>query len=405
VGYSGTVAVGTFTSSGKPDLILDNADQVSMVTMRNTSTLGTITFGEPVGLGVAGKNPVVANFNGDTYLDIAFEHVNANGIGYVGILPGTGDGRFGAALTTPENILGTLATGDLNLDGKPDLVATAGFNLVILLGKGDGSFKTHYQSQPCCTNYTVIRDVTGDGVPDILADCDYPAPAPRRAICTMVGAGDGTFGNPIAAPYSNVGEATNGIAVGDFNGDGKPDLAVTQNVSGSFSVLLQIATARLSGSSRVSFGVVPMGQAATRDAVVTNIGAGELRLSLLATESPDFAIVNDPCSGATLAASASCTVTIRFTPAILPPETANLVVIGDGRRTTLTIPLNGMGTRGIAPPTGPTVRFRPRTLSAYNTPSLPSPGSGGGELPLVPSPASGGGKFMAGIAAALLSFF
>jgi hypothetical protein len=252
---------------------------------------------------------------------------------------------------------------------------------MIMLGNGDGSFTTHLQSS--VGGYMVIRDVTGDGVPDILMDCGDS----YRAICTMVGKGDGSFGSPIISTYSGTGYATNGIAVGDFNGDGKTDLAVTQSSRQNFSVLLHIGD-RLSGTSRVSFGAVSLGQSLSRPAVLTNSGTSDLPVSFVSTESPDFSIVNDPCSGSTLVAGASCTVTIRFTPATLQPETANLTAIGDALRTTLTVPLDGMGDRGIAPP-APSRPFPPRTApGSVSSASSQLTRTSDANSPLRPSPAA-----------------
>ena len=397
VGYANTIAVGTFVTGGKPDLVLDNGDQVSMSILRNTSTAGSISFSDPIVLNVAGRNPVVADFNGDNKFDIAFTHVDSTtGVGYVGILLGNGDGTFQAPCTNVAVNPSTLATADLNRDGKPDLVSSTSVGLMIMLGNGDGSFTTHLQSS--IGGFMVIQDVTGDGIPDILMDCGDA----YRAICTMVGKGDGTFGSPIISTYSGTGYATNGIAVGDFNGDRKADVAVTQNGRQSFNVLLHIGD-RLSATSRVSFGAVSLGQSLTGPAVFTNNGTSDLPVSFVSTESPDFSIVNDPCSGSTLAAGASCTVTIRFTPAILQPETANLTTIGDALRTTLTVPLDGMGDRGIAPP-APSRPFPPRTAPGSSAVTTRGPDAQPVRTPTRAAPSPNLEAVMAQITAALLNF-
>jgi hypothetical protein len=376
---AGNIAVGDFNNDGRPDLVFDGdsaaSPPIAMTIMLNTSTLGTIGFNGPVALAALGAYPVVSDFNGDGNMDIAYSHTDGWSNSYVGILLGTGKGTFQAPRTYSTFPPTTaLATADLNLDGKPDLVVSTNRKFMIMLGNGDGTFTTHLESwnfpaylQAFSGGPLVVRDVTGDGVPDIVADCPTQT---SGAICAMVGMGDGTFGSPIISTFGNnpYGGAF-GIVVGDFNSDRKPDLVVSSEVYNPLITVLPHIVGRLSGSSRVSFGAVPMGQTLTRNAVVTNSGSDFLQLSLLSTESPDFSIVDDPCSGATLAAGASCTVTIRFTPVTLQAETANLIAIGDSRGTTVTIPLDGMGTRGIAPPglSGP---FRPRT----------APGS----IPLIP---------------------
>jgi hypothetical protein len=346
-------------------------------------------------------------------MDIAYSAFNSS---YVGIVLGTGQGTFLAPRTYSAFTPTTLATADLNLDGKPDLVVSSNRKLMIMLGKGDGTFTTHLESwnfpaylQAFSGGPLVVRDVTGDGVPDILADCPTQT---SGAICAMVGTGDGTFGSPIISTYgNNPNGGAFGFVVGDFNTDSKPDLVVSSEVYQPLITVLPHTVGRLGGSARVSFGAVSTGQALNRDAVVTNTGSDYLQLSLLSTESPDFSIVNDPCSGATLAAGASCTVTIRFTPGTLNAEAANLIAFGDSRRTAVTIPLDGSGIRASAPGTGFPGQPHPRRPSGSGTqptraaeatsaPSLPSPASGGGN----PPGAANLDALMARIAAALVAF-
>src|SRR2546429_8942598 len=88
-GSAATMAVGTFTSSGLGDLVLDNGDQMSMSIMRNISTSGSITFHDPVGIGVAPKTPVLPGFNRDGRQDTAFTPIaGTTAEAYVGIFLG-----------------------------------------------------------------------------------------------------------------------------------------------------------------------------------------------------------------------------------------------------------------------------------------------------------------------------
>ena len=128
-----------------------------------------------------------------------------------------------------------LATGDLNHDGKPDLVYVDGAQygqhaLHILLGDGNGKF-THQQdiSLPdgaCCV--ITLVDVTGDGIPDVVMQGGQQTAV---VIAVMVGNGDGTFQSPVVTTFqpSNstaYAKIIGAIGVGDLNGDGNMDLVL-----------------------------------------------------------------------------------------------------------------------------------------------------------------------------------
>ncbi len=82
------------------------------------------------------------------------------------------------------------------------------------------------------------------------------------------------------------------------------------------------------------------------------VGAGTMAISLIGANPGDFAIVSDPCSGATLAAGATCTVTVTFTPSVTGARTATLRAIATAGGTATTS-LTGSGSAPItvAPPT------------------------------------------------------
>ena len=130
----------------------------------------------------------------------------------------------------------SVAIGDVNGDGKPDLVVTnASSNTVgMLLGNGDGTFRPAvvYGSGGLIPGSVAIADVNGDGKPDILVAnvCGNGDPNCDGSVAVLLGNGNGTF--QTAVTYSSGGVGAESVAVADMNGDGKPDLLVADNCIG-----------------------------------------------------------------------------------------------------------------------------------------------------------------------------
>ena len=150
------------------------------------------------------------------------------------ILLGKGDGTFATKTISNLGSPVAIAVGDFNQDGIPDLAVTLGNTYYpnvpvnILLGNGDGTF-TAGPSVPTPGGGTVVGDFNGDGIPD-LAVSDYG----DNTVVVFTGKGDGTFnaGSSHAVSYE-----PQAIATGDFNADGIPDLA-TVNYADELTVLL-----------------------------------------------------------------------------------------------------------------------------------------------------------------------
>src|SRR5947209_5068 len=178
----------------------------------------------------------MGDFNGDGRRDLAVANWGSN---TVTILLGNTSGAFTQASGSPITV-GTapqsVAVGDFNGDGRPDLaVANGGTSTVsILLGNGNGTF-TQASGSPIVVGSgpesVVVGDLNGDRKPD-LAVANYTS----GTVSILLGNGNGTFASS-GSPVS-VGSSPQSIALGDLNGDGTPDLAATNRLANTVSILL-----------------------------------------------------------------------------------------------------------------------------------------------------------------------
>jgi hypothetical protein len=167
-----------------------------------------------------------ADLNGDGKLDLVITNFNA---ATISVLLGNGDGTFQPHVEyTTGSGPTSVAVGDFNRDGKLDLVTTNRYSdtISILLGNGDGTLTSGatYSTGPL-PRWVSIADLNGDGKLDLAEVTDYPSP-PTAAI--YLGNGDGTFQSSVT--YAIAADATS-VITGDFNGDGRLDLA-TSNYNG-----------------------------------------------------------------------------------------------------------------------------------------------------------------------------
>jgi hypothetical protein len=302
-------------------------------------------------------NMVAGDFNGDGKIDLVFYGVSG-GSATLSFLQGNGDGTFQAALSVQGDPSTTaLVAADLNGDGKLDLIAAdLGGGAFVLLGNGDGTFQPPVGYGSGRSSVAVaLGDFNADGKLDVaLANQD------ENTFSILLGNGDGTLQNPMDFPAQS---SMVFLTAGDFNNDGRMDLATITVIGGGpyfAQVFLQgIFPAASISPSSLKFAQLPIGTSSSPQIVtLKNTGTATLVLSninITGANPSDFAQTN--ACGATLALSASCQISVTFTPTTGGPRSAFVTITDDAPGSPQTIGITGSG------PSAPVAGVSPSSLT------------------------------------------
>jgi hypothetical protein len=333
------VTVGDFNGDGKPDLLalsLNNPCKCISVLLGN----GDGTFQDAVI--TQPSFPVqtlgVGDFNHDGKLDLA----TAGTFGAsssVNILLGNGNGTFKDGASYPgETSPQAIAVGDFSGDHNLDLAVSnlEGVGISVMLGNGDGTFQKAVDYPVEFPVYVTAADLNGDGKLDLIV---VKSLLVSTGITIFMGNGDGTFQPGTFYPVGRDGEY---VGVGDFNGDGEPDLALADNRFDYVFVLLNTGVASFSPTDPLLFPSQFVGtMSATQKVVLTNSGTAELSISSMTASGPFQ--VNSDC-GSTVAPGTSCDIEVTFKPQTTGRAAGLVTIIDSASSKPQAIEVSGVGT-------------------------------------------------------------
>jgi len=352
-----TLVAGDFNGDGNLDLFVANqADSSYNVFLGNGDGSFSPNYIVSGGItGSIGTGPyalATGDFNEDGTLDVV---VLNTGDDSFTVLLGNGDGTFQPTQISLASLVSNallLAVGDFNNDGKLDLAVIGNAELTVLLGNGNGTFRPPLPAVG--VGYAVsltTADFNGDGNQDLAFLIPSGDPQAGYLLLFSLGNGDGTF-QPIGGPGTPSGSTAIAMTPGDFNGDGRLDVAVA-DPGGPIYINLQSAVPTFNPNAAISFSPQIIGTTSSPQTLtLSNTGSAPLVFSSLGTIPPisiggsnqvDFQETND-CS-TRLEPGSACTFELTFTPAALHSRSANLIlIIGElGNSSVYEIPLSGTG--------------------------------------------------------------
>jgi hypothetical protein len=273
---------------------------------------------------------------------------------------GTGSFHRSGSVALPSGQPGSVTLADFDGDGALDVATTpVSPGVAVLDGRGDLTFDSPRFLPVDGGQQVESADLNGDAVPDLaVADTSH-------TLSILEGVGAGNFDTPVALTTGNYPAS---IAITDLNGDNRPDLVTGNSAGHSISTMLNTGqpTAEADPGS-LAFGPRRVGTTSAAQTVTfVNKGSAALRVTssgVAGSDSDDFVVTRDGCSGESVLVGRICELRVRFTPSAPGSRSATLQLTDDAPGSPQELTLSGSGT------TGPTATPSPGSIAFGSQPA------------------------------------
>lgn len=270
----GSIIAADLDGDGKPDLAASDGSGIAILISR-----GDGTFQSPAHLvldqtiNAFPLTVTAADFNGDGAIDLVasamgwrfdLQAMTVSNADNVALLLNDGAGGFSLTSTmvldNPYPRLGDVTAGDVDGDGRPDLVIDQSSGTLSVLHNQDGGSFTNAASVSVGENHVLndvkLADLDGDGRLDLLVADNGDWLEPGGGGVAVFRNESGSF---TAASVLVAGDASTSMAIADYDGDGLPDLAVANNTSNDVAVLFNLGGGTFGSPVRFETGAGPTG--------------------------------------------------------------------------------------------------------------------------------------------------
>jgi VCBS repeat protein len=336
------IKIADLNHDGKPEIVTANPGSDSVTVM---TPISSGYSAQDFHVGSLAGSLAIADFNSDGNPDIVVANQGGND---VTVLLGDGMGGFSAGPASPYAVgldPTSITAADLSGDGKPDLAITNtdSNNVTVLLGNGAGGF-TEAPSSPFSTggggpSSVETGDLNGDGRADLVI-----ANADTSNVSVLLGDGTGGFSFAAGSPFPVANGPVQAVVV-DVTLDQVPDIITVSPPTDSATALINRGWPKLVPTpTALDFHDQSVNTISAPQVIsVTNSGGGDASIDnvrVAGDQAADFLIAGDSCTGH-VDHGATCQVSVRFAPSAYGLRTARLELRSDSPTSPDTIPLSG----------------------------------------------------------------